>query len=80
MHVDDDILFIGGNFIGTTPASSICCATFLNKSPFLFSDGDKKKQEIIKYLYLWRNKNYLYGDNTTNISLDFRLMAPGKDL
>ena len=33
MHVDDDTLLIGGN--GMTPASSIFCVTFLNKSLFL---------------------------------------------
>ena len=36
MHVeDDDELLIGGNYIGTAPASSIFCTTFINKSPFL---------------------------------------------
>ena len=32
MHVDDDTLLTGGNYIGMTPAYSIFCATILNKS------------------------------------------------
>ena len=32
MHVDDTLL-IGGSYIGTTPASSIFCTSFLNKMP-----------------------------------------------
>ena len=33
MHVDDDTLLIGRNYISKTPASSIFRASFLNKSP-----------------------------------------------
>ena len=52
MHVDDDTPLIGGNYISTTPASSIFCANFLNKSQFSLSDSDNNTTTILFYFWL----------------------------
>ena len=64
--VDDHTLLIGGIYIGKTPASSIFCATFLNKSSLSFSYGDNTTTVSFYFLLMAPGKDLEHAQNANS--------------